>query len=124
MVPVKTITYSKSGGPLKVCFKFHGLIAAAYTYTLWAADQNTQLEKHTGNNMNTADDEYTLPAGNKGEIIDLLSTFRGLPVGDSTNYGIIIEVYQDGKLLDSDTESGDIGNESKISQLFVQLNEK
>src|SRR5438876_960086 len=121
MVPVKTITYSKSSGPLKVCFKFNGLIAAAYTFTLWAADQNTQLEKHPGNNMNTADDEYTLPAGNNGEIIDLLTTFRGLPVGDSTNYEITIEVYQEGKLLDSDTEKGDIGNESKISQLFVQL---
>ena len=120
---MKLIPFNKQGGRIKVCFKFTGLIAASYTFTLWESGSNDIVMEKKGNNINPVDDCYDLPLPtdkNDGRIIDLLTSFKGLNTGKATPYSITIEVYQDGNLLGTESESGNC-NGTQQSQLYAKL---
>lgn len=121
---MKLIPFNNTGGRLKVSFTFKGTIAASYTFILWESGSNTEVMEEKGTNLNPDDDSYNLPlptANNDGRIIDFGTTFKNLGPGASTNYTIKTEVFQDGKLLGDDSDSGIISNEIKRSKIYIKL---
>ncbi|MEO8147939.1 MAG: hypothetical protein ABI723_09900 [Bacteroidia bacterium] len=123
MVDVKNIIFDKDGGPLKVNFKFKGIVGASYTFTLWEAKTNAIAMESRGNNLNDDDDNYNLPGPaikNADRLIELDTLLKGLDQGGK--YSVIVEVYQDEKLLESDIDKGEIkAGEAKQSFIYVRL---
>ena len=122
---MKTVNYIPTGEPLKISFIFNGLIAASYTYTLWAANSNTEEETHTGNNKNPEDDVYDLPSPcitNEGRLIEFSVSFKGSDPNNFKDYSIKAEIYQKDELICSEEDKGKVTGKPQDTLMFFLLN--
>jgi hypothetical protein len=99
-------------------------LAAVYTYQLWENNSSAILDMQKGNNMNDDDDKYGLPTPvhkNHRRIIDILSTLSNFG-SDNLNMRILIEVFQDGQLIDQLIVPYTLpGNTTTADNSFIRL---
>lgn len=122
---LKAIVFNANNGPVTVQLDFKGLIGLSYTFTLWEANSNQTVMQVSGNNLNSADDQYELPSPanmNNNRLIDLLSSFTGMGLNSSTPYTISIAVIQQGNTIDTYSISGSVDYEqTRQVQMYVKL---
>jgi len=121
---MKEIQFKKDGEPLRVSFIFIGAMYASYTFYLFNANSNSYAQDpNPGNNQNPQDDIYYLPMPsslNDNRIIELTTSLVG--DGTSTNYRVIMEVYQGNKLLESIVDENNLLNNKPVdSYIFCKL---
>ena len=125
---MKIVYFEVGGNQLKVKFEFIGLIAASYAFTLWEANSNQRVMYEKGNNQNSEDDSYLLPhpppEQNHERLIQLRTEFIGLDPAANKDYTIVASVYQGGKFLDDDKDTGEITGKAQKSLIFIPLKKK
>jgi len=123
---VHTVTFDPDGEQLKVKLTFTGLMVASYTFTLWSAEDNSQVMCESGNNQNPADDDYDLPepaAANDGRLIQVRTELLALDAGIGQPYAVRAEVFQggEGPLPEVAEDAGKLTGKAQSSLLFVCL---
>ena len=124
---MKGIKFNPNGGTIKVNFIFRKLVLAFYSFNLYEKNSNERVIKDkVGNNENDEDDNYLLPNpvnSNEGRVIHLMVSIDALDV--ETDYEIIIEVFQEGKLIGAEERKSNSkikpGEDTRHHMIAVKL---
>lgn len=122
---METIIFKQKGDPLFVKSAVRGgVIAAPYTITLIEADGYTHVAKYRGDNIQVNDDKFKLPIPvnvNSGRLIRWIVDFKGVDLANSSQYEIVLELYQGTALLNTLSETGTISGEEQNIIRTVKL---
>ena len=123
---MKEIRFNSKGGAIVASAKFtHAYIMQAkYEIMLHEHDSNASTLLKKGDNLNMEDDIAFLPfppAINNGKRVVLETGFVGNDYEHYPSYDIVLEIYQDGKLIGYERESGLLTGKGQYSLLFVRL---
>ena len=119
-----TVFFKPNGGTLFAKAIFLGDMVANYEVLLREKNSNSETSLITGDNLNPEDDVASLPtpaAINDGRRVVLETGFVGNKPDDNPNYEIRLEIFQDGKRLGFDVDSGTLNGKGQFSLLFVKL---
>lgn len=122
---IKTVTFNEAGGPITAKAIFLGNMVVGYDLALREKGSNDQVTLLSADNVTTpANNSKDLPgpvAGNDGKRVILNA---GLSANDPANqpkYEIRLELYQDGILIGSASETGNLGNTAQKSMVGIEL---
>lgn len=118
------VFYNSNGGPLTAKAVFLGDMVADYGLFLKEANSGSQTLLLEGDNLNPEDDTRVLPTPvgiNNGRRVKLETGFLGNHPDVNKNFRIVLEIHQDGNLIGSDQEAGELNGNGQFSLLFIKL---
>ena len=121
---MKTVLFNANGGPLSAKAIFLGNVVANYSFFLREKNSNAQTMLLTGDNLNPEDDSVSFPQPNvinDGRRIILETGFCGNDPAQDPLYDIRLEIQQDGQVIGSDNDPGNLTGKGQFSLLFVRL---
>lgn len=104
---IKKIKFDPEGGPISVELTFKTFLLCAYSLDLRMKETNDSVDGYPkqGDNSNPEDDKYTLPkpaSRNRDRSLWAITTVINQS-GNKETYEIVMDVFQDGKKLDTMT---------------------
>lgn len=121
---MKNVQFNPNGSGLTAKAVFLGKLVADYEVFLRQKESNAQVTLLEGDNLNPEDDQCVLPlppTANEGRRVILETGFYGLDIADYPNFEIRLEIWQDGALIGSNNEIGQLNGGSQYSIIFIKL---
>jgi hypothetical protein len=121
----KEIRINPDGGQVLTNVRIEGLVVAGYYLQFFEANSNNVIASFSGHNEYDDDDLRPLPNSaerNIGRVLILDTTIASIDdtIEDRT-YGISLEIYQDGELVDAAIEENQLANNVQESFILVKI---
>jgi hypothetical protein len=121
----KEIRINPNGGQVLTNVRIVGLVVAGYYLQLFEANSNSVIASFSGHNQYDDDDLRPLPNSaetNIGRVLILDTTIASIDdTIEGRTYGIILEIYQDGELVDAAIEENQLTNNVQESFILVKI---